>query len=439
MQKSTKTKEIRVPKQFKFLPLNNTDMADILDTPPNSPGQASDFLGFPDFDDDETICEDFCGFTEEEQNKLLSHRLSRDSGVGVDPAILTPEKEPLEIIFEENAAVNTASCAVDLSEKFAAADQPNTSGTAKDSTEDILSKLPTSIRNVLEAEMEEGAKEITGAASNTSENEQNKAEDGPINKSLAEQFEKALLESDSQKENVTTASEDQTLKVDLPTVVDENVTKESVVEVPQPLNEADNANKDKETDKQNMEPPQLSDLNCTTPNEDCAITAQVPQAVIDADNTNIDMKSDNQNMESPQQSDTNCSAVKEDCAITEETAVKEQSENANVNDVNAADLNPNSADKLSIPATNENDINAADLNPNSDDKLPVPATNVNDVNAADLSPNSDDKLPVPATNVDDRDVGLDNECNGQSSQEDNDVFDLSTHGAKTKVMNLLLN
>ncbi|XP_073843094.1 uncharacterized protein isoform X2 [Musca autumnalis] len=128
--------------QLQAFSLNNTDMSGIIDTPPNSPGHNSEFCGFTDSESE------FFGFTEDEQHKLVvsPHRLSRDSGVGVDASILTPEKEPLETIFEENLPADVNSCKLNLN-------------SALETTEEILSDLPDAIRTALEAEMEIGTAE----------------------------------------------------------------------------------------------------------------------------------------------------------------------------------------------------------------------------------------------------------------------------------------
>ncbi|KAM7360901.1 chromosome associated protein H2 isoform 2-T2 [Cochliomyia hominivorax] len=135
--------------------LNNTDMTGVYITPPSSPGHCSDFCGFSDQedneDDDTVSCADFCGFTEEEQSTLISkniNRLSRDSGVGVDVNTLTPEKETLDVIFEESeySAIENCKRILDLDEA---------AKTHEVNTDQILNQLPEDIRDILTTELEE--------------------------------------------------------------------------------------------------------------------------------------------------------------------------------------------------------------------------------------------------------------------------------------------
>uniref|UniRef100_A0A1I8NW13 Condensin-2 complex subunit H2 C-terminal domain-containing protein n=1 Tax=Stomoxys calcitrans TaxID=35570 RepID=A0A1I8NW13_STOCA len=151
-------REYRMGKKMLLYALNNTDMSGIMDTPPNSPGHQSDFCGFTDDEvmhDEDTICSEFLGFNEDEPNKVTisPHRLSRDSGVGVEGALLTPEKEALEIIFEENLT-DVNKCKLNLN-----AELTNVENAEKQTTEDILNDLPDSIRSALEAEIQGGLKE----------------------------------------------------------------------------------------------------------------------------------------------------------------------------------------------------------------------------------------------------------------------------------------
>lgn len=125
-------------------------MTGIFMTPPNSPGHCSDFYGFTDDeDDDDTIsCSEFCGFTEEEQDLLsakITNRLSRDSGVGVDVNNLTPDKEPLEIIFERSEA---AEAHIENCNKNINFDQE-----PKEITDFLLKQLPAEIRDALTIEL----------------------------------------------------------------------------------------------------------------------------------------------------------------------------------------------------------------------------------------------------------------------------------------------
>lgn len=150
----TAARVVRTPQLSQWFSLNDTDMSGVCMSPPYSPGHSSDFCGFSDNedddDDDSHSCADFCGFTEEEQETLIiKHvcRLSRDSGVGVDVNNLTPEKETLEIIFEEGvtSAVENCKRIINLDET------PNNCG---QSTENLLNQLPDEIRDVLTTELE---------------------------------------------------------------------------------------------------------------------------------------------------------------------------------------------------------------------------------------------------------------------------------------------
>ncbi|XP_065371224.1 uncharacterized protein Cap-H2 [Calliphora vicina] len=143
---------VRTPQLTQWFSLNDTDMSGVCMSPPYSPGHSSDFCGFSDNedDDDSDSCAEFCGFTEEEQETLIiKHvcRLSRDSGVGVDVNNLTPEKETLEIIFEEveTSAVENCKRIINLDE---------TPNNCEQSTESLLNQLPDEIREVLTTELE---------------------------------------------------------------------------------------------------------------------------------------------------------------------------------------------------------------------------------------------------------------------------------------------
>ncbi|KAI8129161.1 hypothetical protein FF38_12983 [Lucilia cuprina] len=148
------TRSTRAPQLLQWFSLNNTDMTGVCMSPPYSPGHCSEFYGFSDNedDDDDTLsCADFCGFTEEEQSTLMikhTSRLSRDSGVGVDVNALTPEKETLEIIFEDGeiSAIDNCKKVLNLEEMPVSAEQ---------CTEAILNQLPEEIRDVLTTELKE--------------------------------------------------------------------------------------------------------------------------------------------------------------------------------------------------------------------------------------------------------------------------------------------
>lgn len=126
-------------------------MTGVCMTPPCSPGHCSDFYGFTDDEDDNDdniSCSDFCGFTEEEQVLLVtknSNRLSRDSGVGVDVNNLTPDKEPLEIIFERN---ETTEADIENCKQNINFDQK-----PKETTESLLKELSDEIRDALALEL----------------------------------------------------------------------------------------------------------------------------------------------------------------------------------------------------------------------------------------------------------------------------------------------
>uniref|UniRef100_A0A1I8MDT7 Condensin-2 complex subunit H2 C-terminal domain-containing protein n=1 Tax=Musca domestica TaxID=7370 RepID=A0A1I8MDT7_MUSDO len=180
--------------QLQAFSLNNTDMSGILDTPPHSPGHYSEFCGFTDDErddfDDETTCTDFCGFTEDEQHKLVisPHRLSRDSGVGVDASILTPEKENLATIFEENPAPDVDSCKLNLK-----------SALEKETTEDILNELSDSIRSALEAEIENET---------TENNKESESASSEVNaEKPGEETEKSTIPLEESGENKSTSAE----------------------------------------------------------------------------------------------------------------------------------------------------------------------------------------------------------------------------------------
>ena len=155
-------------------------MTGVFMTPPNSPEHCSDFCGFTDDeDDDDTVsCSEFCGFTEEEQDLLGGknyNRLSRDSGVGVDVNNLTPDKEPLEIIFERNEATEAdiENCKRNI----------NFDQEPKETAESLLKHLSAEIRDALTIEL-----------NNTEEN---------VDKSLENQVETSEANTQSE-ENVCT-------------------------------------------------------------------------------------------------------------------------------------------------------------------------------------------------------------------------------------------
>ncbi|KAL9888429.1 chromosome associated protein H2 isoform 1-T1 [Glossina fuscipes fuscipes] len=82
------TCNLRLYRQLKLFPLNNTDISDIYLTPMQSPAQ-SDFLGFTDNEDfcrmsvQSPALSDFLGFTDKEDETNQERRLTLDSGVDV--------------------------------------------------------------------------------------------------------------------------------------------------------------------------------------------------------------------------------------------------------------------------------------------------------------------------------------------------------------------
>ncbi|XP_075145956.1 chromosome associated protein H2 isoform X2 [Haematobia irritans] len=258
-------KEYRLSKQMQFFALNNSDMSGIIDTPPNSPGHQSDFYGFSDeemLQDDDTMCSEFCGFNEEEPNRIpiTPHRLSRDSGVGVDGAILTPEKEPLEVIFEENS-LDVNKCKVNLNDELTKAQDMQT-------TDEILSDLPDSIRTALEAEIQDvittdvtnGDTEMTSTISLQVIEEKDNSKESCNNGVLG------TTDEDKSEESIIEPTEDKDDEIDTNTKGDENnetpLDKEMTNETSTTGNNSTNTS-ERENAEDKLEEKTIADVNNT--------------------------------------------------------------------------------------------------------------------------------------------------------------------------------